>query len=651
MRRRRIGETNQHVFRAFQTYDDCRLYRNAFNSVQRNSEHWDKAELLNSLREKYGNKPLPVQVDNISFTLKQLNVVQGTVDRWKKENKRADMETAWRQIREQFTTEAETETSQQPPRPTQQLVSEATRSSSRLLVVERPHDLMNRYELGNSLLPSSPVPSVPRWSSTDSCLFGGSSSSFACPGAQSPSCAVDVGAGWTPASGARLSPLSYQAHDTWQHALPLLCSPPLSPIDSLRTSDSNYNLPSPLPSSPVFHSPALQSSTTINPIPHPAARASTSHSNSQPHHHHPHIIHTPHASSPYSNDVSDYLCYPIDETSSTEGKEISFYSPTDSRAVKRPRPCSPLSRPQRPLSATYVAYSPYIRSLVNGHHDVFTAKTNVYFSSNNHVMANFYSNPSAICRTTLDGLNECLSRIGERTFTKQHFQCGTLSIIASGRPVDVERAMDGVRYLMEQVLPTLDDSNPTFVGCVEQYMCNREPYFSRFANLAFRNQEVSSQNTVFPAVPVPYEPEGPPSNRQSLSTSEWRPRSSQSSKGLAARNLFLEWQPPSSQLQDPTAQDITDLTHMTMMGQYSAEDLRREAVFSAKLEQCFSAQLVHSLTSERRCVNISPTVLRSRESDEDWDSFGSDHTDTNTYSACSDSSSPAQLSSYSLRSH
>lgn len=584
---------NHHVFLALPTYLDFTHYRNAFKVVRHFlGQACYKSMLSDELRKRYGQESLPVQVDVIDFTLEQLNTVMSTVARRAKGNGLEPAE-AWDQLRREAW---------------------------------------------------PPVPSLPRCSSMNPASRPIESNSFPLPNSDghSPLYTQDLDYHWAPAAAPHHSVSPSPLSSPFPEALHYDFSShsfPLSPTEILFTSESSGGSSSHLPCPTTFHQLVVPPNTS-NPIPE-----------------HHHDLHNPQSPSPSFNYGSDHSHYPIDDTCYTERKEVSLYSPAESRAAKRPRPCSPLPRPQPPPSTIYVPYSRYIPTLAKGHHEVFTAETNVYFSSENHILANFYSDPRAIYRTNRDDLDRCLRHIGQRTSTKPVLQCGTLGIVTSGRPVDVERAMDAVRYLMENVLPTLQDSesNPMLIVFVEQYICSREPYFSKFANLSFRDQEVSNQKTVFPVVPVPYEPEELPFNaeecsRQSLSIPEWRFPSSQTLKGFTAQRSFLELRLPSSRLQDPTMQDITDLTRMTAMGQYSTEDLRRAAVFSEKLEKKLPAQMVHKMTWESRYVSIPSARLSSRESDEDWTSFGAT-TDTNTTSQCSFSSSTTQLNSRGLESH
>ena len=616
---------NHHVFLALPRYLDFTRHRNAFKVVRHFlGQACYESMLSDELRKRYEQEPLPVQVDDIDFTLEQLNTVMSTVARRTK-GKGLEPAEVWDQLRR------EAESLSQHPYPPQQQHDEASLSSTRIRLAE---DVLNDYVSVGSSSSWPPIPSLPRCSSTNPDSRPIESFSFPllnCEG-QSPRYTQDLDIRWPPAAAPHhsvsLSPFSNLFPETPRHDF-RIPSPALSPTENFFTSESNGGSSSHLPCPTSFHERVVPPNTS-NPIPD--------------HHHDLNFNHKSHSSSPYFSTGSEHPRPPIEETSSAERKEVSLCSPTEARAVKRARPCSPLPRPQPPPSTIYVPYSRYCRALVKGHHEVITAETNVYFDSNDSTMANFYSDPRAIYRTNRDDLDQCLYRIGERTSTKPLLQCGTLSIIASGRPVDVERAMDGVRYLMEEVLPMLKDcdSGPMFVGFVEQYICNREPYFSRFANLRFRDQEVSSRKTVSPVIRMPLEVEGLPPNteeasRQDFFIPERRPLSSESLRRFTAQNSFLESGPPSSQLlHDPTAQ-VRELEHvgrMAMMGQFSVEDFRREAVFSPGLEQRYSPTMVHSWTSDRRWVPISPTVLPSTELDEAWSSFGgTTHAPTQTHHA------------------
>ena len=75
--------SNDHVFVQLPTYTDFKRYRNSFLWCQRHGlleggeDHNSKLGEL--LREAYGDEPLPVAPDHITFTIKELNSVASTV--------------------------------------------------------------------------------------------------------------------------------------------------------------------------------------------------------------------------------------------------------------------------------------------------------------------------------------------------------------------------------------------------------------------------------------------------------------------------------------------------------------------------------------------------------------------------------------------
>ena len=359
--------------------------------------------------------------------------------------------------------------------------------------IQCAQDFIDDHVIGDSISFSSPVSSPPRHPSAGSRSIGSSSLPLAFSEGRFPGLSDDVNTGWLPttAPDPTLSPphFPYPSPLIPRYSFPIPSSS-LSPIDGSRASELNGGCSSHLPYSSTFHSPIVQSSITTDPIPAPAALISNSQSDSESHLLDLHFTHSPHSSSPYSSYGSNHLRPSIDETCSTERKEVSLYSPTDSRAVKRPRPCSPLWSP----STTSVPFYPNIGSLVKSHHEVWTAQENVYCKSEGMVVAKFYADPSSIRLTSKYCLDLCLQIIGKYTSTESAFQCGTIAILASGRPVDVERALDVVQFLMVYGIRAVVDSG-LVVALVLAYLWNEEHDFLRGANGLL--PQLMGQKTVF----------------------------------------------------------------------------------------------------------------------------------------------------------
>ena len=641
---------NDSIFIRLPTYRDGRFYRNALRSVRDTVDDSRTKQLLDELRERYEQQPLPVQVDDIDFSYGQLSSIMSKVYRKAEENGNKDMETAWAQCRRSA------EALLQPTCSSQQL-HDATSPSSVFPSIQGAQNMEDDFILDHPFPLSPLLSSLPHCSSTESRLVEGSSS-FIFVG-QSSSVTDDMDTDWFFAPDPSLSPSLFldASFKTPRHPLHTSSSPDGS-TDNCRTSEWSEVLPSHLSCPPLSDSSAVQPCTSYNPFSDPAAQTSQatalqvslnarqyherinhvrplalhSYSNSNPHHDGVALTLDVHSSLPDLNYGSDSSHAPTDEISIIS-EEVPPRSPIDSRAAKRPRLHSPHTGPRRSLSTNYVAFSLNICSLVTCRHAVITAEKNVYYTFKSRILAKYFSDPRAIRFTALDRLHEYLYLIGHHTFTNVSLQTGTLGIITEGRPVDVERALDAVRWLMVKGLFTVDQLG--VISSLKQFMRSRETYFSNLAmDLRKRDQEVSSRETVLPELILPYEQTSSNSDRvprQEHPLSELQPYYSHSSKGSAMSNSFSDERSSSQSSKGFAMQDVMDLMHMTLMGQHSIQELRLKAVFCPDVEQHLPPKWIHR-TLPGQWLSVPSGVLPSKVSDEDWDNYVSRQTDSSTYS-------------------